>query len=181
MYTPSLSSEDPQAFKEFIVKKILTLLASIALVVGVVSAASAASSAPSAPSAPASAAGLAPRQAPSAATVAKKIADGKLKRVTAKQMPGLKKLLAMKGDARLATQGTYYIGSYQEQGRLWYDYRYSSFYSSSNYYGYYYYKNWKVCNTASTYCLAAGSYDYYYYYYYYGTWYYGGFYGPYSG
>ena len=115
------------------------------------------------------------------ATRAKRIANGKLKPVTHKQMPALKKLLAQKGNARSATQGTYYIGSYQYSGRLWYDYRYSSFSSSSSYYGYYYYRNWKVCNSSYSYCLGAGSYDYYYYIYYYGTWYYGGWYGPYSG
>jgi hypothetical protein len=152
------------------VKKILTLLACVALMAGVVSSASAASSA-----APAA------RKAPSVSTVEKRIKSGKLKPVTAAQMPGLKKLLKTKADARLATQGTYYIGSYQEQGRLWYDYRYSYWYSSSDYYGYYYYKNWKVCNTSYSYCLGADSYDYYYYIYYYGTWYYGGWYGPYSG
>jgi hypothetical protein len=156
------------------VKKFLTLLASIAMLVGVATSASAAASADTS-TAPAA------RKAPAASTVAKLIKNGQLKKVTAAQKPGLKKLIAMKGQARLATQGTYYIGSYQEQGRLWYDYRYSYWYSSSNYYGYYYYKNWKVCNTSYSYCLAAGSYDYYYYIYWYGTWYYGGWYGPYSG
>lgn len=152
-------------------KKILTLLACLAMLVGVVDSASAATRA-AAPTA---------RKAPAASTVAKRIANGKLKPVTHKQMPALKKLLAQKGNARSATQGTYYIGSYQYSGRLWYDYRYSSFSSSSSYYGYYYYRNWKVCNSSYSYCLGAGSYDYYYYIYYYGTWYYGGWYGPYSG
>src|SRR3954447_19968577 len=141
-------------------KKILMLLASIALIAGVVSSASASSSA----SMPSSSA-PAPRKAPAASTVVNRIKSGKLKPVTAKQMTGLKKLKALNDNARLATQGTYLIGSYQEQGRLWYDYRYSYFYSSSSYSGYYYYKNWKVCNTSYTYCLGAGSYDYYYYIY----------------
>lgn len=151
-------------------KKFFTVLASTAMLVGLVSSANAA-----APAGPAA------KKAPTAANVAKRIQSGKLKVVTAKQAPGLKALLAKSRNGRVSTVGTNYIGSYQEQGRLWYDYRWSSFTSSSSYYGYYYYKNWKVCNTSYSGCLAAGSYDYYYYIYYYGTWYYGGWYGPYSG
>ncbi len=166
-------------------KKILTLLATMAMLVGVVASANATASVGTPAKKPAPGATHV-RKAPSQAAVAKMIRSGKLKPVTAKQRSGLRALQARTGNlrggtARAATQGSYYIGSYQEIGRLWYDYRYSSVYVSSSYYYYYYYKNWKVCNSSYSSCLAAGSYDYYYYIYYYGTWYYGGWYGPYSG
>lgn len=170
------------------VKKILALLATMAMVVGVVASANAATSHGTPAKKPASATTHA-RKGLSQARVAKMIKSGQLKQVTAKQRVGLRALQSRTGQLGLsnaraagaATQGTYYIGSYQEQGRLWYDYRYSYGYSNSSYYWYYYYKNWKVCNSSYSYCYAAGSYDYYYYIYYYGTWYYGGWYGPYSG
>ncbi len=169
-------------------KKILTLLATMAMLVGAVASANANASTGAPAKQPASSATHI-RTAPSKAAVVKMIHSGKLKPVTAKQRAGLRALQSRTGKLRgsaartasAASQGSYYIGSYQEQGRLWYDYRYSYGYVSSSYYYYYYYKNWKVCNSSYSYCLAAGSYDYYYYIYYYGTWYYGGWYGPYSG
>ena len=116
------------------------------------------------------------------------IRTGQLKPATARQAAKLNALVKNANTtARMSTQGNTEIGHYQEQGRLWYDYRYTYGYSSSNYWYYYLYKNWQVCSSgyagtaSSGWCYSAYSYDYYYYVYYYGTYYIGGWYGPYPG
>ncbi|MBV9198094.1 MAG: hypothetical protein JO168_28520 [Solirubrobacterales bacterium] len=109
----------------------------------------------------------------SEAAVRADIRSGKLHRVSAQEAA---KLNAQRNSAKIGTRtvGNYYLGRYQEQGRLWYDERYSYYYYSSDYFYLDYYKNWQVCTSGYPYsgwCLDANSYDYEYYYYYYGYWY----------
>jgi len=122
----------------------------------------------------------------SEAAVRADIRSGKLRRVTAQQAAKLN-AQTKKAQAKVGTRtvGNYYIGRYQEQGRLWYDEYCTYEYYSSNYEVVICYKNWIICTSgypSSGYCLDTNLYDYESWIYYYGTWYgpYGP-YGPYTG
>jgi hypothetical protein len=180
-------SEKPTE-KEYTLKKILVLLASVAMVCGLVASSQANATVGATTTAPRAIQATQDANVPAQLKSGERLSKQDMRSLGFKPLKG-KKLARVKrinaktsAQRQTSTVGAYYYGTYRYTGYAWYDLRYSYSFVNSSYYYLYYYYNWKICTTSGTGCIAANAYHYKYYIYYYGTWYGAyGLYGPYAG